>query len=106
MFVFEAPIDMLSYITINNDDWQEQNYVCLGGVAIDALTNILNNNKQITTVHLCVDNDVAGDKTVRRIGDELTENGVLWDRITPKLKDWNEDLVELCEQKNEIKLEM
>lgn len=106
VFVFEAPIDMLSFITMNVDDWQEQNYVCLGGVAIDALTNILSNNTHIKTVHLCVDNDEAGDKTVKRIGDELTENGVSWDRITPKLKDWNEDLVELCEQENEFKLEM
>lgn len=40
VYVFEAPIDMLSYITMNKENWQESSYVCLGGVAIDALKNV------------------------------------------------------------------
>ena len=80
VFVFEAPIDMLSYITLNKDDWQENSYVCLGGVAIDALKNILESNKNISNVYLCVDRDEAGDKTVRRIGDELDEMNYKWER--------------------------
>lgn len=98
VYVFEAPIDMLSYITMHKDNWQEQSYVCLGGVAIDALMNIMHTNNHIQTVHLCVDNDDAGDKTVKRIGQELTENGIKWDRILPENKDWNDDLISSIEQ--------
>ena len=29
LFVFEAPIDMLSYITLNPDGWEQHSYVCL-----------------------------------------------------------------------------
>lgn len=45
---------------------KETNYVCLGDVAIDALENILESNKNISKVYLCVDRDEAGGKTVRR----------------------------------------
>ena len=41
---------------------------------------------------MCVDRDDAGDKTVKRIGDELNEMGYEWERILPENKDWNEDL--------------
>lgn len=98
VYAFEAPIDMLSYITMHKENWQEQSYVCLGGVAIDALTNIMKNNENIQRVHLCVDKDEAGDKTVKRIGEELTEKGIEWDRIIPENKDWNEDLISKAEQ--------
>lgn len=92
VYVFEAPIDMLSYITMNKENWQESSYVCLGGVAIDALKNVLSTNEQISKVYMCVDRDDAGDKTVKRIGDELNEMGYEWERILPENKDWNEDL--------------
>lgn len=92
VYVFEAPIDMLSYITINKEGWQHHSYVALGGVAIDALKNVLDNNPNISKVYLCLDNDEAGDETVERIGNELTENGVEWERYYPAFKDWNEDL--------------
>ena len=106
VYAFEAPIDMLSYITMNKENWQEQSYVCLGGVAIDALVNIMKNNENIERVHLCVDKDDAGDRTVRRIGNELTENGVEWDRILPENKDWNEDLIASIEQEETENFEM
>lgn len=106
VYAFEAPIDMLSYITMHKDNWQEQSYVCLGGVAIDALVNIMKNNESIERVHLCVDKDDAGDRTVRRIGNELTENGVEWDRLLPENKDWNEDLIASIEQEETENYEM
>lgn len=101
VYVFEAPIDMLSYITMNKEDWQEHTYVCLGGVAADALRNVLDNNADINKVYLCVDKDEAGDKTVRRISPELDERGVEYERLLPKGKDWNEDLLEIIKQEHE-----
>lgn len=106
VYVFEAPIDMLSYITMNRENWQESSYVCLGGVAIDALKNILSTNEQISKVYMCVDRDDAGDKTVKRIGDELNEMGYEWERILPENKDWNEDLTAGSEQTENFELTM
>ena len=106
VYVFEAPIDMLSYITMNKENWQESSYVCLGGVAIDALKNVLRTNEQISKVYMCVDRDDAGDKTVKRIGDELNEMGYEWERILPENKDWNEDLTAGSEQTENFELTM
>lgn len=106
VYVFEAPIDMLSYITMNKENWQESSYVCLGGVAIDALKNILSTNEQISKVYMCVDRDDAGDKTVKRIGDELNEMGYECERILPENKDWNEDLTAGSEQTENFELTM
>lgn len=106
VYVFEAPIDMLSYITMNKENWQENSYVCLGGVAIDALKNVLSTNEQISKVYMCVDRDDAGDKTVKRIGDELNEMGYEWERIFPENKDWNEDLTAGSEQTENFELTM
>lgn len=106
VYVFEAPIDMLSYITMNKENWQESSYVCLGGVAIDALKNVLNTNEQISKVYMCVDRDDAGDKTVKRIGDELNEMGYEWERILPENKDWNEDLTVGSEQTENFEMTM
>ena len=106
VYVFEAPIDMLSYITMNKENWQESSYVCLGGVAIDALKNILSTNEQISKVYMCVDRDDAGDKTVKRIGDELNEMGYEWERIFPENKDWNEDLTAGSEQTENFEMTM
>lgn len=106
VYVFEAPIDMLSYITMNKENWRESSYVCLGGVAIDALKNVLSTNEQISNVYMCVDRDNAGDKTVKRIGDELNEMGYEWERILPENKDWNEDLTAGSEQTENFELTM
>lgn len=106
VYVFEAPIDMLSYITMNKENWQESSYVCLGGVAIDALKNVLSTNEQISKVYMCVDRDDAGDKTVKRIGNELNEMGYEWERILPENKDWNEDLTSGSEQTENFELTM
>ena len=80
--------------------------MCLGGVAIDALKNVLSTNEQISKVYMCVDRDDAGDKTVKRIGDELNEMGYEWERILPKNKDWNEDLTAGSEQTENFELTM
>lgn len=92
VYAFEAPIDMLSYITLHKDNWQQHSYVALGGVAIDALKNVLENNPNISKVYMCADNDERGDEVTERIGNELSENGVEWERYLPAFKDWNEDL--------------
>lgn len=91
IYVFEAPIDMLSYISLHKDNWKEHSYVSLCSVAPHALIHILQNNPYITEVHPCLDHDeagIAGDyriaEAVRKLGDYKIKAEL------PRYKDWNE----------------
>ena len=41
LFVFEAPIDLLSFLCLFKKDWQKQSYLSLGGVGEKALLRFL-----------------------------------------------------------------
>ncbi len=105
VYVFEAPIDMLSFICLHKENWRDHSYVALGGVAIDALINVLDAHSFIDKVFLCTDNDFAGHQTAKRIGEELALRGVYWERLTPEAKDWNDDLTSQ-EQANDNSFEI
>lgn len=93
IYVFEAPIDMLSYITLHKDNWQEHSYVSICSVADHALVQMLKDNPQISKIYLCLDNDSAGIESEWRIRHHLNELGygdVSF--VRPKYKDWNEIL--------------
>lgn len=94
LFAFEAPIDMMSYITMHKELWQERSYVACCGTSIHPILSMLERMPRIDTVYLCLDNDKAGQEACRRISDQLRERGVETERLLPELKDWNEDLVE------------
>lgn len=91
IYVFEAPIDMLSYISLHKANWKEHSYVSLCSVAPHALIHILQNNPSITEVRPCLDHDEAGIAGDYRIAEAVRELGEY--KITaelPKYKDWNE----------------
>lgn len=90
--VFEAPIDMLSYITLNKYDWQRHSYIALGGVGASPLFSLLERQPHIVAVALCLDNDSAGVKACERIEKQLLKNGYGIRKELPREKDWNEDL--------------
>lgn len=93
IYVFEAPIDMLSYITLHNDNWQEHSYVSLCSVADHALVQMLKDNPQISKIYLCLDNDSAEIESEWRIRQHLNELGYRdISFVRPKYKDWNEIL--------------
>jgi len=93
IYVFEAPIDMLSYITLHNDNWQEHSYVSLCSVADHALVQMLKDNPQISKIYLCLDHDSAGIESEWRIRQHLNELGYRdISFVRPKYKDWNEIL--------------
>lgn len=93
LFVFEAPIDMLSYITLHPQNWQNHSYVALCGVGGQALMKMLELNPQIQEVSLCLDNDDAGHKASERLKNQLAESGCQCRRLISQEKDWNEDVV-------------
>ena len=57
LFVFEAAIDLLSFIQLFPKDWKKRSYLSLGGVSSVALMTFLSERPQITSVFLCLDND-------------------------------------------------
>lgn len=92
LFVFEAPIDMLSFITIYQENWQEHSYLALGGLMENPLDHFLWANSGIREVNLCLDNDKAGRNYADKLFLKLTDEGYEIKILFPHLKDWNEEL--------------
>ena len=93
LFVFEAPIDMLSYITLYKRNWKENFYVALCSTASDSAIRMLKDNPNIKEIYLCLDYDGPGIEGAYRIADRIREvcDCDIW-RVFPDNKDWNEDL--------------
>ena len=91
LFVFEAAIDLLSFIQLFPKDWKKRSYLSLGGVSSLALMTFLSERPQITSVFLCLDNDQAGNEACEKLAGEISE-GYSVIRLKPSRKDWNEIL--------------
>lgn len=92
LYVFEGPIDLLSFVTLYPMGWQDHSYVALCGTGSQAMLWILEQRPYIQNVALCVDNDKAGIKAARRLSQEVQDAGYRSDILLPALKDWNDDL--------------
>lgn len=93
LYVFEAPIDMLSFLTLYQKDWQKHSYIAMNGVYENAVLTALKNHSNLSEIILCVDNDEGGIEAVDRLRDILNENGYSnVKRLAPPYKDWNEVL--------------
>lgn len=93
LYVFEAPIDMLSYLSLHKEKWQEHSYVSLCSVATHAALHALKGNPQIDTVIPCLDHDSAGIEGNFRLKEDVLRLGdytVIPEQ--PRYKDWNEGL--------------
>lgn len=93
LFVFEAPIDMLSYISLHQEKWWEHSYASCCGVAGYVMWQMMEDNPAIKKVWLCLDNDEQGEKAAIRLLKELEECGIEYGRKLSVLKDWNCDLM-------------
>ena len=91
LFVFEAPIDLLSFLCLFKKEWQKQSYLALGGVGEKALLRFLSDRPNIKTVYLCLDSDEAGNDACSRLV-KLMPEGLTVHRLVPLFKDWNEVL--------------
>ena len=93
LFVFEAPIDMLAYISMHKKGWDRHSYVALCSTADRAAIQMLKDNPSLKTVYLCLDNDSAGLLGCTRIAESIHGLGdyTIW-RVPPNFKDWDEDL--------------
>ena len=99
LLVFEAPIDLLSFIELFPKNWQQHNYLSLGGVSGKALRQFLSERPDVERVFLCLDADKAGEDACKRLA-ALLPDSVSVTRIQPCMKDWNDVLVHRAEIPN------
>jgi hypothetical protein len=105
LYVFEAPIDLMSYICLNKStDWQKHNYISLGGLSDRALARFLSEHSNIKQLMFCLDNDRDaknkdgspapnhGQVAAAQFCHDYTKSGYETRILCPKLKDWNEDI--------------
>ena len=96
LYVFEAPIDLLSYLTLYPEDWQHHSYVACCGTSYEPVRWMLTQMASPETAYLCLDSDQAGQRASVRMAELIrAEFGIFSQRLTPELKDWNEDLCTL-----------
>ena len=99
LLVFEATIDLLSFIELFPKNWQQHNYLSLGGVSGKALRQFLSERPDVERVFLCLDADKAGEDACKRLVGLLPDT-VSVTRIQPCMKDWNDVLVHRAEIPN------
>lgn len=92
LYVFEAPIDLLSHIALYPAGWEDHSYLSLGGVSPKALEHFLSERKDIESIFVATDNDEAGNNAAEKLA-ELIPREISVYRFLPNAKDWNEELI-------------
>lgn len=93
LFLFEAPIDMLSFISMNKENWKNNSYAASCSVSDRVLFQCLKDNPNIKSVYLCFDNDEAGQTANHRISHKLNDMNIQNKILIPDNKDWNEEIL-------------
>ena len=90
VLVFEAPIDLMSYLTLHRNT---PNALALCGLYDGALQAYLADHPQIKRIELCLDADGPGREAARQFQDKYTAMGYAVTVEEPRSgKDWNEYL--------------
>lgn len=112
--VFEAAIDMLSYMTIqklNGFDFKEDNFLSIAGASNQinakaeadlpiALKAFLSRNEQIDTIYFHLDNDAVGIGSTKKLIEILSKDYYCFDFRPTDFKDVNEELKYKSKEKN------
>jgi len=107
VYVFESPIDVLSYTTINiiKKESCDNHLLSLGCVDEGALDRFLTDNPQIKKIVICTDNDKAGRSCGKRIFNKYFKTHLI-KSMYPNNKDYNDDLTELRKNLSVMPLEL
>ena len=90
VLVFEAPIDLMSYLTLHRNT---PNALALCGLYDGALQAYLADHPQIKRIELCLDADGPGREAARKFQNKYTAMGYAVTVEEPRSgKDWNEYL--------------
>ena len=96
LYVFESPIDLLSYTSIQNKPLEQKDHLLsLGGVSETALEYYISSN-EIKNIILCLDNDPVGKKASESLKKKYSHKGFSVCMNFPSAKDWNDDLLRLA----------
>lgn len=95
IYIFESPIDLISYIEINQQNIflkykkndENVRFLSLSGLKEEILDNYMDN---IEKLNVCVDNDQAGEKFYLVLKEKYPRIEIVREKSV--LKDWNEDL--------------
>lgn len=93
IYLFEAPIDMLSFISMHKENWKNHSYAASCSVSDRVLFQCLKDYPYIEKVYLCLDSDEPGQTAADRISTKLFTLGIESEILVPIHKDWNEDLL-------------
>ena len=93
IYLFEAPIDMLSFISMHKENWKNHSYAASCSVSDRVLFQCLKDYPYIEKVYLCLDSDEPGQTAANRISTKLFALGIESEILIPIHKDWNEDLL-------------
>lgn len=110
LFVCEAPIDAMSLMTMlkqNKIDYRKFDYLAVSGMCYDTLPYHLERlgMEQVKTIYLAPDNDEKGEMMRKGYREQLLELGFpgkIIDKV-PLSKDWNKDLCNLRDMKQNVK---
>jgi len=119
LHVFECAIDLLSYATImkmRTGEWRAESMLSLGGVYAPsannkqsklpiALENMTQNQTQINTIALHLDNDYAGRNAANNISMQLCSNFAVRNESPPYGKDYNDYLTHLLKRNKTRQME-
>ena len=90
VLVFEAPIDLMSYLTLHRNT---PNALALCGLYDSALQAYLADHPQIKRIELCLDADEPGQKAAQQLQEKYQLQGYAVTVEKPRCgKDWNEYL--------------
>ncbi|MEG0614117.1 MAG: DUF3991 and TOPRIM domain-containing protein [Oscillospiraceae bacterium] len=102
VFVFEAPIDLLSHATMANlatkksDAWKFHTRIALAGKSDLALEEFLKSHTEIKEIYVCLDNDAAGQRATQEIISKYEKLGYSMVNLPPKIgKDYNDNLLNI-----------
>ena len=100
LIVFEAAIDMMSYMDIFND--YESNMLALGMLGDAPLETFIKEHTQIKSIRFCLDGDEPGREAARRLICKYQKLGFeVTDAPPPEgFKDYNEWLVKAKKQQH------
>ena len=93
---------MLSFISMNKDNWYEHSYAASCSVSDRVLFQCLKDNPNLRTVYLCFDNDCWGQQANQRITEKLNQMGIENHILIPQHKDWNQDWLNQDERSEQL----
>ena len=98
LYVFEAPIDLMSHCTMTDQAYGKGTYkgqtrLALCGSSDVALKAFLERHPEVTTINLRLDNDEAGRTAVAKYTEKYEALGYKVNAVFSQNKDINEDLM-------------